>query len=60
MFTAAVFTMAKTRKQHKWLWMKETVAYVCMQWKKEVWPFATTQMDLEGITLSEMSGMCVC
>lgn len=23
--------------------------------KKEIWPFATTWLDLEGITLSEMS-----
>ena len=60
-FTAALFTKAKTRKQRKWLWIdKDIAAYVCIQWKKGVLPFATTQNDLEGTVLSEMSGVCVC
>ena len=63
-FTAAVFTIAKTRKQHKcppideWikkLWFPHTQWNITQPQKNEVLPFATARMELEGIVLTEVS-----
>lgn len=35
--------------------LRHTVDYYLALIKKEIWPFATTWMDLEGIKLSEIS-----
>ena len=58
MFTAALFTIAKTWKQpscpstdewKKKMWYIYTVAYQPAIKKNETMPFAATQMDLEII-----------
>ena len=64
MFIAALFTVAKTWKQQKcplindqikekwYLWTMECYSAIR---KDEIVPFAATWMDLENITLSEIS-----
>ena len=62
MFTATLFTMAKTWKQPKcpsteeWvkMWCTHTMEYYSAIKRKEVLAFAATWMDLETITLSEV------
>ena len=63
MFTAALFTTAKTQKQpecpqtDEWIekvWCIHTVEYYSAIKRNEIMPFATTWMDLEGIILSEI------
>ena len=57
MFTAALLTIAKTWKQPKFPstdeWIKKCYMYTMK--KDEIMPFATTWMQLEIITLSEVS-----
>ena len=64
MFTAALFTMARTWKQPKcpsteeWIketWYRCTMEYSSATKKNEIMPFAATWMDLEMIILSEIS-----
>ena len=64
MFTAALFTIAKTRKQPKcplideWIkkmWFIYTMEYYSAMKKNEIMPFAATWMDLEIVILSEVS-----
>ena len=64
MFVAALFTIAKTRKQPKcpyadeWIkkmWYIYTMEYYLVIKKNEIMPFAATWMDLEIIILSEVS-----
>ena len=64
MCTAALFIIAKIWKQPKcpstdeWIkkmWHIYTMEYYSAIKKNEILPFATTQMDLEGIMLSEIS-----
>ena len=64
MFTAALFTRAKTWKQPKcpltdeWIkkmWYIYTMEYYSAIKKKEIMTFAATWMDLEIIILSEIS-----
>ena len=60
MFTAALFTMAKTWKQPKcpltdeWIQRRGTYIYNAIK-KNEIMPFAATYIDLEIIILSEVS-----
>ena len=62
MFTAALFTLAKTWKQPEYSstdeWIKEvwfiyTVEYYSAMRKNKILPFAATWMDLESIMLSQ-------
>ena len=63
MFTAAIFTTAKTWKQPKcpssdeWMkiWYMYTVEYYSAIKKKEIMPFAATWMNLEIIIVSEVN-----
>ena len=64
MFTAALFTVARTRKQPKcpstYEWIK-TMCYIQTMEnysaikKNEIMPFAVTCMDLEIVILNEIS-----
>ena len=60
MFTAALFTMAKTWKQPKcpltdeWIQRRGTYIYNAIK-KNEIMPFAATWMDLEIIILKSKS-----
>ena len=64
MFIAALFTIAKMWKQTKcpsvdeWIkkmWYIYTMEYYSAIKRKEILPFATAWMELEGIMLSEIS-----
>ena len=64
MFTAALSTTAKSWKEptfpstDEWIkrmWFIYTMEYYLAMRKNEIWPFATTWTELEGITLSEVS-----
>ena len=61
MFTAVLFTVAKTWKQLKCPWTEEWIKkmwyiyimeYCSTIKKNEIMPFATTWVDLQGIKLS--------
>ena len=63
-FTAALFTIARTWKQPKcplteeWIkkpWYIHTMEYYLAIRKNEIMPFAATWMDLETVILSEVS-----
>ena len=63
MFTAALLTTAKTGEQpkrpstQKWIkmWYICTMEYYSTLKKNEITSFAVTQMDLESVTMSEVS-----
>ena len=64
MFIAALFTIAKIWKQYSLLpkheWIKKmcriyTTEYYSAIKENEILPFATTWMELDGITLSEIT-----
>ena len=64
MFTAALFTIAKTWKQPKcpltdeWikkLWYTYTMEYYLAIKKNKIMPFAVTRVELETLILSEVS-----
>ena len=63
MFTEALFTIAKTGKQSKcpladdWIkkmWYVYTMEYYLAIKRNAIWPFATTQMDLQERALSDI------
>ena len=63
-YTVALSTIAKLWKEPKcpspdeWrkkMWFIYTVEYYLAMRKSEIWPFATTWMELEGIMQSEIS-----
>ena len=63
MFTAVLFTIAKTCKHPKYpstdewikkMWYIHTMDYYSAIKKNKILPFAATRMDLEIITLSEV------
>ena len=59
-FTAALFSIARTWKQPstvEWIkmWYIYTMKYYSATRKNEIMPYSTTWMDLEIITLSEVS-----
>ena len=47
--------MAKRQKKKKKMWYIYTMQYYTVITKKKVMPFAATWMELENLTLSEMS-----
>ena len=64
MFKAALFTIAKTQKQHKYpstgkwikrMWCIHTVENYKAVKKSEIMPLATTWLQLEMIILTEVS-----
>ena len=64
MFILVLSPIAKIQKQLKWpstdekikrMWYRYTMEYYSAIKKNELLPFATTQMDLEGIMLYEIS-----
>ena len=64
MFIAALSTIAKLWKETKCpstderikkMWFIYTMEYYLIMRKNEIWPFAATWMELEGIMLSEIS-----
>ena len=64
MFIAALSTIAELWKETKcpsteeWIrkmWYIHTMEYYSAIKKNEIWPFATTWMELEGIKRSEIS-----
>ena len=66
MFIAALFTAAKTQKQPKYPSTEEWINNMCYIYTMEYYsaikrnkmlivPFAATRMDLETVTLSEIS-----
>ena len=64
MFTAALFTIAKTWKQPKYpsidewikrMWYINTMEYYSTIKKNEIMPLVATWMDLEILILSEVS-----
>ena len=64
MFIAALFTIAKTWKQHKcpstdeWIkkkWYINTMEYYPATKKNKIMPFTATWMELETLILSEVS-----
>ena len=64
MFIAALSTIAKLWKEPKWpstdkwikkMWFIYTMEYYLAMRKNEIWLFAATWMELEGIMLSEIS-----
>ena len=63
MFTAALFTLAKTQKQPKcpstdgWIkrWYMYTMKYYSAITKNEIMPSAATRMNLEIIILSKVN-----
>ena len=63
MFIATLSTIAKLWKEPKcpstdeWIkmWFIYTVEYYLAMRKNEIWPFAATWMELEGIMLSEIN-----
>ena len=65
MFTEALFTVVKIRKQFKcpsqeWrkkMWYPYTMDYSWAIKKIKILPALTTQVDLDGIILSELSQM---
>ena len=63
MFTAALFTIAKTRKQPKYpstkewinkMWYIQIIDYSPLE-KKKIMPFAAPRMNQESVLLSEVS-----
>ena len=63
MFTAALFTIAKTQKQPKCPWIDEWIKKWCMYTKEyysaikknDIMPFIATWMELETLIVSEIS-----
>lgn len=61
MFIAALFPIGKIWKRSEcptmdeWIWHLYTMEYYSTLRRKEILPFVVLQMDLEGITMSEMN-----